>query len=922
GLSAAEAVKRLAEYGPNELTEKKKKTPFMMILDQFKDFMIMVLIAAAVIAGIVGKPTDAAAIIAIVILNAIIGFIQEYRAEEAMAALKKMAAPSSTVLRDGLPATVAASEIVPGDIILLEAGQIVPADLRLSESANLKIEEAALTGESVPVEKHIALLHDEHLPIGDRKNMTYQGTIVTYGRGTGVVTATGMGTEMGKIATMLQEEKDLKTPLQQRLTVFGKKLAVAIMVICAIVFVAGMMRGEPAVLMLLTAISLAVAAIPEALPAVITIALAIGAKKMVKLNALIRRLPAVETLGSVTYICTDKTGTLTLNKMTVEEMYVDGKISGVRDLGLGIKTAGIGDQGLGVSKEELIPSPQPPIPVFTSPQNLLFTALALSNDAQMDAGGNIIGDPTEIALYNIAKENGFDKKELEKGLPRVAEIPFDSDRKCMTTFHKISPHPNPLPQPKVGALSRERETQNPPPLRGGDTREGEFKYISFTKGGVDVLLEKADNILTSEGLKPLDMQELHKINDRMAADGLRVLCIALRSWDSLPADMSPENVEKGLSIIGLTGMMDPPREEAKEAVKLCKMAGIKPVMITGDHPITAKVIAGRLGLLEDAGIGDGRAVITGRELDKLSLEEFEERVEHIRVYARVAPEQKLKIVEALQDKGQFVAMTGDGVNDAPALKRSNIGVAMGITGTGVAKEASSMILLDDNFATIVRAIKEGRRIYDNILRFVNYSMTSNAGTLWAIFLAPFFGLPLPLVPIQILWMNLLTDSLPGLALTAEPAERNIMGRPPRHPEEGVFSNGRGLFIIKFGLVIGISALLFQAFAVKEGMPWQTMVFTALVIGRMAVVMSVRSEKDSIFTIGFFSNRPLLGAIVLTVALQMAVVYMPFLNPIFNTQPLTLNELLLTLALSSVVFIAVEIEKIIKRRSNRQKAVAA
>ncbi len=860
GISSEEAQKRLLEYGPNELTEKAKKTPFMMFLGQFRDFMILVLIAAAVIAGIVGKPTDAAAIIAIVILNAIVGFIQEYRAEEAMAALKKMAAPSSTVLRDGLPATVAASEIVPGDIVLLEAGQIVPADLRLSESANLKIEEAALTGESVPVEKHTALLHDEHLPIGDRKNMTYQGTIVTYGRGTGVVTATGMGTEMGKIAAMLQEEKDLKTPLQQRLTVFGKKLAVAIIVICAIVFVAGMMRGEPAVLMLLTAISLAVAAIPEALPAVITIALAIGAKKMVKLNALIRRLPAVETLGSVTYICTDKTGTLTLNKMTVEEIYVDSNI--------------VRSQEIGVRSKETTEDT-----LHFRPHVLLMTALALSNDAQMGADSSVIGDPTEIALYDIAKRQGFEKQELEKKFLRVAELPFDSDRKCMTTFHYWY----------------------------------DGKFISFTKGAIDVLIDKSENILTAEGLKPVDIQDMHRINERMAADGLRVLCIAMRTWDALPVDMTAGAVEDNLTVLGLTGMMDPPREEAKDAVALCKAAGIKPVMITGDHPITAKVISERLGLLEDAGIGDGRAVITGRELDKLSLVEFEERVEHIRVYARVAPEQKLKIVEALQDKGQFVAMTGDGVNDAPALKRSNIGVAMGITGTGVAKEASSMILLDDNFATIVRAIKEGRRIYDNILRFINYSMTSNAGTLWAIFLAPFFGLPLPLVPIQVLWMNLLTDSLPGLALTAEPAERNIMGRPPRHPEEGVFSNGRGLFIIKFGLVIGISALLFQVFAVKEGMPWQTMVFTALVIGRMAVVMSVRSEKDSIFTIGFFSNRPLFGAIVLTVALQMAVVYMPLLNPIFNTQPLTMNELLLTLALSSIVFIAVEIEKLWRRR---------
>ncbi|MCG2709133.1 MAG: HAD-IC family P-type ATPase, partial [Thermodesulfovibrionales bacterium] len=531
-----------------------------------------------------------------------------------LAALKKMAAPSSTVLRDGLPATVPAAGIVPGDIVLLEAGQIVPADMRLIEVANLKIEEAALTGESVPVEKHTALLHDEHLPIGDRKNMAYQGTIVTYGRGTGAVAATGMETEMGKIASMLQEEKDLKTPLQQRLAVFGKKLAVAIMVICAIVFVAGLMRGEPAVLMLLTAISLAVAAIPEALPAVITIALAIGAKKMVKLNALIRRLPAVETLGSVTYICSDKTGTLTLNKMTVEEIYVDGEI--VKSEKLRVKSG---------ESEQL---------------STLFTALALSNDAQMDAEGNVIGDPTEIAFYNIAKENGFDKKELEKELPRVGEIPFDSDRKCMTTFHKWSSE----------GINTLLEPLNPRTLESS-------QFISFTKGGVDVLLEKADNILTSDGLMPVNKQELHKINNRMAADGLRVLCIAMRRWDSLPSNMSPENVEKGLTIIGLSGMMDPPREEAKKAVMLCKTAGIKPVMITGDHPITAMVIAKRLGIIEDAEKDDIKAVITGRELDKLSMEEFEERVEHIRVYARVAPEQKLKIVKALQDKGQFVAMT-------------------------------------------------------------------------------------------------------------------------------------------------------------------------------------------------------------------------------------------------------------------------
>jgi Ca2+-transporting ATPase len=864
GLSAKEALKRLQEYGPNELIEKKKKTSFMMFLDQFKDFLIIVLIGAAIIAGTVGKPTDAIAILAIVILNAIIGFIQEYRAEQAMAALKKMAAPTAIVLRDGLPTNIPAAEIVPGDMVLLEAGQIVPADMRLTESANLRVEEAALTGESVPVEKHIKHLHDEHLPVGDRKNMAYQGTIVTYGRGAGIVTATAMNTEMGRIAAMLQKAEDVKTPLQRRLAIFGRKLAMAIMVICAIIFAAGLMRGEEVFLMLLTAISLAVAAIPEALPAVITITLAIGAKKMVKQNALIRKLPAVETLGSVTYICSDKTGTLTLNKMTVEEIWVDGELKSVKES----KYQGIKDSDT----------------LILGSYDTFFTALALSNDAQRDAEGNIIGDPTEIALYNIAKEKGYDKKELENELSRVAEIPFDSDRKCMTTIHRA--------EGKASELSGSR-----------------YNFVSFTKGAIDVMLEKADNIFTSNGLTPINKQEFHIINDKMAADGLRVLCIAVRTWDAIPEDMSPENVETALTILGLVGMMDPPRDEAKDAIALCKTAGIKPVMITGDHPITAKVIAKRLGLIED-GV---KTVITGRELDKLPMEEFEERVEQIRVYARVAPEHKFKIVKALQDKGQFVAMTGDGVNDAPALKQADIGVAMGITGTAVSKEASAMILLDDNFATIVKAVKEGRRIYDNILKFIKYSMTSNAGTVWAIFLAPFFGLPLPLIPLQILWMNLLCDSLPGLSLTAEPAEKRIMNRHPRHPEEGVFAHGRGYFIIIFGLLIGITVLLFQAFAMKEGMPWQTMVFTALVIGRMAVVASVRSEHDSLFKIGIFSNKPLIGAVILTVTLQMAVVYIPMFNSVFQTEPLTSYELILTLAVASVVFFAVEIEKVIRRK---------
>lgn len=865
GLSSEEAKRRLVEYGYNKLIEKKKKHPMIMILDQFKDFMIMVLIAAALIAGIVGKPTDAAAIIAIVILNAIIGFVQEYRADKAMAALRKMAAPFCTVIRDGTHINIPAAEVVPGDVVILETGQIIPADVRLFDAARLKIEEAALTGESVPVEKNTARLHDEHLSIGDRLNMGYQGTVVTYGRGAGIVTATGMNTEIGKIATLLQDEKDIKTPLQQRLAVFGKKLALVIFVICAIVFVAGLLRGEDVMLMFLTSISLAVAAIPEALPAVITIALAIGAKKMVNLNALIRKLPAVETLGSVTYICSDKTGTLTLNKMTVEEVFADKIL---------FRFAEPNPQAKFVSNEHK-----------NSTINYFMSALALSNDARMDAEENLLGDPTETALYAFSKQHNFNKVELEKKYPRIAEIPFDSDRKCMTTIHKNLLEEN--NQPRIGE-----------------------QFFSFTKGAVDVLLDKADNILTSEGLMPIDKLELTNINDKMAADGLRVLCIAMKKWDSIPEKISPENFESNLTILGFVGMMDPPREEAKEAVALCKTAGIKPVMITGDHPLTAFAIAKRLNLVE----ADLKGVMTGRTLEKLPMDEFEAKVENISVYARVAPDQKLKIIRALQDKGQFVAMTGDGVNDAPALKYANIGIAMGITGTAVSKEASSMILLDDNFATIVKAVKEGRKIYDNILKFIKYTMTSNVGTLWAIFLAPFFGLPLPMFPIQILWMNLLADSLPGLALTAEPAERNIMKRPPRHPNENVFAHGTGSFIIIYGLIIGVSAVLFQAFAISEAMAWQTMVFTALVIGRMSVAMSVRSDADSIFKIGFFSNKPLLFAIVLNIFLQLMVVYTPFLNPIFHTEPLTLVELILTLALSLVVLFAVEIKKLWRKRN--------
>lgn len=884
GISSEEAEKRLLEYGPNELKEKAKKTPFMMFLDQFRDFMILILIAAAIISGFIGELSDTIAIIVIVVLNAVVGFIQEYRAEKAMAALKKMAAPSATVMRNSMPETIAASQLVPGDVVMLEAGKIVPADMRLIEAANFKVEEAALTGESVPVEKNTKALHDEHLPMGDRKNISYKGTFVTSGRGAGIIVATGMDTELGRIASMLQEEEEVKTPLQKRLASFGRKLAIAVLAICAIVLGIGIMRGEPPMIMLLTAISLAVAAIPEALPAVITISLALGAKKLIAQHALIRKLPAVETLGSVTYICSDKTGTLTLNKMTVEEIYVNGEVLGIRDLSPQRLACGEG-LGSGTVGVDLRVYPQKEGEHTGSPLQLFMTALALSNDSEMSADGTIIGDPTEIALYEMAKKQGFEKKALEKKFSRVAELPFDSDRKCMTTFHQWT----------------------------------DGRCISFTKGAIDILIDKSENILTEEGLKPVDIQDMHRINERMAADGLRVLCMAMRMWDGLPADMSAGAVETNLTVLGLTGMMDPPREEAKEAVAMCKAAGIKPVMITGDHPITARVIAGRLGIIED----DSKAIITGRELEKLPLEEFEERVEHIRVYARVAPEQKLKIVRALQDKGQFVAMTGDGVNDAPALKRSDIGVAMGITGTDVSKEAAHMILLDDNFATIVKAVREGRKIYDNIRKFIKYLLTTNSGEIWTLFLAPLVGLPIPLLPIHLLWINLVTDGLPALALSAEPAEGDVMSRPPRHPKESIFSHGLGAHAIWVGLLMGGIVLFVQAWSIRtEHAHWQTMVFTVLCLTQLGHVLAIRSEKESLFKIGLFTNKYLLGAVILTFALQMATIYVPFLNPIFKTEPLTFSELMFCLILSSVVFFAVEIEKLIKRRSSKQKAVEA
>ena len=846
GLTPAEVVRRRERFGPNRLEEGRHRGMLRMLLDQFADFMVLVLLASAVIAGFLGEPQDALAIAVILTLNAVLGFVQEYRAERAVQALKALGAPHARVRRDRALMEVASEDLVPGDVVVLEAGSAVPADLRLVEAVQLRIEEAALTGESQPVDKHTGVLTDESLPLGDRANLAYKGTLVTYGRGSGVVVGTGMRTELGRVAALLEEGGDLKTPLQRRLARFGQRLAVAVLALCGVIFLAGLLRGEDPLLMFLTAVSLAVAAIPEALPAVVTVALALGARKMVRQNALIRRLPAVETLGSVTYICSDKTGTLTENRMRVEAFFVDG-----------------------------VHAAAPPDGAAPDlPWALVLTALALSNDAVPTSDTEAAGDPTEVALLLAAARAGFAKHELEVRMPRIAEVAFSSERARMTTLHDDAPG-----------------------------------VAVFTKGAPEQVLLVCTGQLTASGAMPLDAEEVLAAATEMAARGLRVLALACRALDTVPDDPCVEAVEHDMTFLGLVGLIDPPRAEAAEAVALCQSAGIRVVMITGDHPATARAVASRLGIVD----GGGR-VIAGPELARMSAEDLESEVAGIRVYARVAPEQKIQIVEALQRRGELVAMTGDGVNDAPALRRADIGVAMGRVGTDVAREAAAMVLLDDNFASIVGAVREGRRIYDNIRKFIKFAFASNTGELWTIFLAPLVGLPIPLLPIHILWVNLVTDGLPGLALTLEPGERDLMRRPPRPPTENIFAHGLWQHAVWVGLLLGAMTLATQAWAIGSGSAhWQTMTFTVLTLSQMGHVLAVRSERESLFVQGLWSNRLLLGAVALTVALQCATIYVPALWPIFKTQPLSAGELLGCLLVSSVVFVAVEIEKSLVRR---------
>ncbi len=890
GLSEEQVSRRLEEHGPNELIERGIKSPWKILLEQVTEIMVVILILSAIISAILGEYTDAIVIMVIVILNAILGFTQEYRAEQAMAALKQMAVPIVRVRRGGHVREIKAQGLVPGDVILLEAGSSIPADSRVLDEANLRVQEAVLTGESEPVEKSTGAIKQENLTLGDRKNMLYMGTVTTYGRGTAVVVETGMRTELGRIAELIQTVGQEPTPLQRRLGQLGRGLALAALGIVAVVFAVGVLRGEPVRLMFQTAISMAVAAVPEGLPAVVTIALALGAQRMLQRNALIRKLPAVETLGSVTVICSDKTGTLTENRMTVTVLDVAGNY-------LNLKERLESFSPIVSATDEKAPEV-----VDHSAVALLLTGGALANDAILEpsekeqGGYEAVGDPTEGALVVAAARVGLWKSKLEKVLPRVGELPFNSERKRMSTVHRF----------QGGEVPEALE-----PVLAAFPNEIENNEVVFSKGAVDSLLDVSDRVWVDNQPEAMTGEWHDRIleaNNKLAENGMRVLGVALRLRSGTGVDEENDPLEQGLIFVGMFGMIDPARSEVKDAVHVAETAGIHPIMITGDHPLTALHIARELGITSQS------EVVTGQELATMSQETLQEKVLETSVFARVSPEHKLQIVEALQKQGQIVAMTGDGVNDAPALKRADIGVAMGITGTDVSKEASDMVLLDDNFATIVAAVKEGRRIYDNIRKFIRYTMTSNAGEIWVMLLGPFFGLPLPLTPLQILWVNLVTDGLPGLALTIEPAERNTMNRPPYSPQENIFGRGMGIAILWVGLLMGAVSLAVGIFFYNAGREnWQTMIFTTLTMAQMGNALATRSTRDTLLEIGIFSNKAMLGSVLLTFLLQLAVIYVPFLQGIFNTVPLAPVNLLLSLGMSAVVFAAIEIVKVISRR---------
>jgi Ca2+-transporting ATPase len=896
GLGSPDAASRLEKHGPNELTERAGRSRLVIVREQLLNVMTGILLAAAILSVALGDWIEAVVILAIVVLNAVLGYTQEHRAERSMAALKRMSVPTVRVRRDGRVQEVSSRDLVPGDVVLLETGNVVPADGRVLESVNLRSQEAALTGESEAVEKDGAIVFSSEKPLAERRNMVYAGTVVTYGRGEVVVTATGMGTELGKIAGLIQSVEKEKTPLQKRLDRLGKGLAIAAGVLVVVVFLLGIRTArtrEQVFEVLLTAVSLAVAAIPEAMTAVVTIALSLGAQRMLKRKALIRKLPAVETLGSVSVICSDKTGTLTQNRMTVTAIDIAN-----RRIDLVQKEDG-GRFTLGRVVSAEVEG------VLASTLDLLLVGGALCNDAILAreegpaAGHHALGDPTEAALVLAAAEYGVRKDDLDKALPRVAELQFDSVRKRMTTIHRM-----PVGETDIPASLRPLWARRSQALEAPD-------FLAVTKGGVGAILAQTSHILVEGARVPIDDDGRRRVmaaNDDLAAKGMRVLGLAVRPLDRLPAGLELDGLETDLTFVGLFGMVDPARPEVSDAVARCRAAGIRPVMITGDQALTALHIAKQIGITESD------EILTGQDLDRLTDTELRDRVHGVSVFARVSPEHKIRLVSSLQEQGLVVAMTGDGVNDAPALRKADIGVAMGVTGTDVARDAAEMVLLDDNFATIVAAVEEGRKIYDNIRKFIKYLLSCNASEISVMLVGPLFGMPLPLLPLQILWMNLVTDGLPALALGVEPAEANIMKRPPYTSEESIFGRGLVAFVVVMGVVMSLISLGIGVWSFRSGDPaWQTLLFTTLIFSQVVLALEVRSERGSLFHIGLFTNPLMVGAFFSTVGLQVAVVYLPFLQKVFKTVPLGARDLLIVFGSGLAVVVVVEAWKLVLRR---------
>lgn len=868
GLSSKEANDKLNKYGKNALEEQKGRSYFAKLMDQFKDPMIIILLAASIVSAVVGQIEDSIIIVAIIVIMALLSLYQEGKAEESIKALQKMASPHAKVKRDGKIVEIASEDLVPGDIVILETGNIVPADLRLFDSANLKIDESSLTGESVPVEKDANLNYEGIVEIGDRENMAFSSTIVSYGHGEGIVIGTGKYTEIGKIATSIQSLEDEQTPLQKRLAGLSKTLGLVTVGICALVFLVGVLYKKPLLDMFMTSVSLAVAAIPEGLPAIVTIVLSLGMNKMAKKNAIVKRLLAVETLGTTTVICSDKTGTLTQNEMTAVKSFIDGVEMDIT--GTGYEPVG---NFLKDEKEIKIDD--------LKSLNVFAHIASLTNDATLvkeDELYNMIGDPTEGALLTMAEKLNINKEAANKNYPRIAEIPFDSDRKMMSTFHNNF---------------MEKHT------------------VSFTKGAPDIILDKCSKILLNGEIVELTdelRKEVFDKNIEFARQALRVLAFACKSYEEMPKDISTENIENEMIFVGLVGMIDPSRPEAKLAIKECKDAGIVPVMITGDYLETAFAIGKDLGIVEDED-----QVIMGKELNSLSSEEMREIVKHKRVFARVSPQNKVQIVTAFKENGEIVAMTGDGVNDAPAIKKADIGISMGITGTDVAKNTSDVILTDDNFATIVHSVEEGRIIYANIKKFISFLLSCNIGEILIVLIAILLNLEEPFVPIQLLWLNLVTDSFPALALGVEKGEEDIMDQPPRDPNEPILDKHSAVLIGLQSVAITVATLGAYFYGLKHygdninGA--RTVAFATLILSELLRSYSVRSMKHTVFHIGIFSNRKLVIGTTISAILMLVVIYIPGLNDLFYTVPLGLKEWSVIIPVAFLPFVVGELRKV-------------